>query len=71
MNRSADPIAKRFAPGEAATYFSSEKPGLIVGGEALLAHHRAFGFVPGGRTFCQRSPAEMIRSSGRYEGFFF
>ena len=30
------------------TYFSSEKPGLIVGAEALREHHRGFGFAPGG-----------------------
>lgn len=30
------------------TYFSSEKPGLIVGVEALREHHRGFGFAPGG-----------------------
>jgi hypothetical protein len=30
------------------SYFSSEREGVIRGMEALLEHHRGFGFVPGG-----------------------
>jgi len=33
----------------APTYFSSEVPGRIEGFEAVMAHHRGFGFVPGGK----------------------
>jgi tetratricopeptide (TPR) repeat protein len=39
-----------FVPGSRTTYFSSEKPGRIAGFEALMQHHRGFGFVPGGKT---------------------
>jgi hypothetical protein len=38
------------AAGPRTTYFSSEKPGRIQGFEALMEHHRGFGFVPGGKT---------------------
>jgi ketosteroid isomerase-like protein len=44
-----DMAGKLFVAGDAATYFSSEKPGLIRGFDALLEHHRGFGFVPGGK----------------------
>jgi len=37
-----------FLTNEHATYFSSEKQGLIVGIEAVREHHVGFGFVPGG-----------------------
>ena len=36
------------------TYFSSEKEGVIRGMEALLEHHRGFGFVPGGESRTSR-----------------
>ncbi|MFO7692335.1 MAG: DUF4440 domain-containing protein [Vicinamibacterales bacterium] len=45
-----DLAAALFAPGIAATYYSSEKPGRIEGFDAVMAHHRGFGFVPRGRT---------------------
>jgi ketosteroid isomerase-like protein len=44
-----DLAARLFVPGPASTYFSSETPGRIQGVDALLAHHRGFGFVPGGK----------------------
>ncbi|MBM3311733.1 MAG: nuclear transport factor 2 family protein, partial [Candidatus Aminicenantes bacterium] len=44
-----DSVPALFAPGEEATYFSSEKAGLIAGREALVEHHRSFGFAPGGQ----------------------
>jgi hypothetical protein len=31
------------------SYYSSERPGLIRGIDALREHHRGFGFVPGGK----------------------
>lgn len=31
------------------TYFSSEKPGLICGYQAIVEHHRGFGFVENGK----------------------
>ena len=45
-----DLSAALFVPGPAATYYSSEKPGRIEGFDALMAHHRGFGFVARGRT---------------------
>lgn len=50
-----------FAAGEGTTYFSSEKPGLIIGREALAAHHRSFGFVPGGAAKDSRLWLEAVR----------
>lgn len=38
-----------FTRDPAPTYFSSERPGRIDGTDALAAHHRGFGFVPGGK----------------------
>ena len=38
-----------FARDPAPTYYSSERPGRIEGTDALAAHHRGFGFVPGGK----------------------
>ncbi|MEE8355605.1 MAG: hypothetical protein V3S09_07225 [Candidatus Bathyarchaeia archaeon] len=31
------------------TYFSSEKEGAVIGFDALVEHHRDFGFVEGGK----------------------
>ena len=45
-----DLVRKLFSPVRQTSYFSSEKPGRIQGYEALMAHHRDFGFVPGGKT---------------------
>jgi hypothetical protein len=42
-------VDKLFFDSENATYFSSEKEGLIIGIEALRRHHEGFGFVPGGK----------------------
>ena len=38
-----------FLDNERATYFSSEKQGVIKGFGALMEHHRGFGFVEGGK----------------------
>jgi hypothetical protein len=43
-----DQVDALFLRDARVTYFSSEKPGLIAGIEALREHHRGFGFVPGG-----------------------
>jgi len=43
------------------TYFSSEKAGRIQGFEALVEHHRGFGFVPGGKNADQRLWLEEVR----------
>jgi hypothetical protein len=43
-----DRVDALFIRDARVTYFSSEKPGLIAGIDALREHHRGFGFVPGG-----------------------
>jgi len=40
---------KLFLTDDRPSYFSSEKKGLIRGFNALLEHHKGFGFVPGGK----------------------
>ena len=42
-------VEQIFLPDDRLTYFSSEKEGLLQGLQAVREHHRAFGFVPGGR----------------------
>jgi hypothetical protein len=43
-----DRVDALFIRDARVTYFSSERPGLIAGLEALREHHRGFGFVSGG-----------------------
>lgn len=43
-----DLVPVLFLRDDRLTYFSSEREGLIRGFEAVLEHHRGFGFVPGG-----------------------
>jgi tetratricopeptide (TPR) repeat protein len=54
-----------FASQPAPTYFSSEKPGRIEGRDALAAHHRGFGFVPGGKPSDSRLWIEAITVEAR------
>lgn len=44
-----DQVERLFLTDGRVTYFSSEKPGIVRGAEALRAHHADFGFVPGGK----------------------
>jgi ketosteroid isomerase-like protein len=44
-----DLVMSLFARDPAPTYYSSERPGRIDGTDALVAHHRGFGFGPGGK----------------------
>lgn len=44
-----DQVDRLFVTDASVTYFSSEKPGLIRGIDAVREHHRSFGFVPGGK----------------------
>jgi tetratricopeptide (TPR) repeat protein len=44
-----DLASKLFTTQPPPTYFSSEKPGRIAGVDMLQAHHKGFGFVPGGK----------------------
>ncbi|MGD2142468.1 MAG: hypothetical protein PVH79_03185 [Candidatus Bathyarchaeota archaeon] len=48
-NYNLSEVRKLFIDDERVTYFSSEKEGVIKGIEALVNHHREFGFVPGGK----------------------
>jgi ketosteroid isomerase-like protein len=43
-----DRVDALFVRDARLTYFSSEKPGLMAGIDAVRQHHRGFGFVPGG-----------------------
>lgn len=45
-----DLAGRLFTATRRTTCFSSEKPGRIHGYNALMAHHRDIGFVPGGKT---------------------
>ena len=38
-----------FLDDDRVSYFSSEKEGAVQGIQALIEHHRGFGFVPGGK----------------------
>ena len=43
-----DVVGELFVRDDRLTYFSSEFEGLIRGYDAIVEHHRGFGFVPGG-----------------------
>lgn len=43
-----DRVGELFIADDRLTYFSSEYEGVIRGFQAILDHHRGFGFVPGG-----------------------
>lgn len=43
-----DQVGELFLADDRLTYFSSEFEGVIRGYDAVLEHHRGFGFVPGG-----------------------
>ena len=49
-----DQVAQRFVTDSSVIYFSSETPGVSEGFDRLVAHHRAFGFVPGGKATANR-----------------
>jgi hypothetical protein len=49
-----DEVSQLFLDDPRLTYFSSEKEGVIRGMEALVEHHRGFGFVPGGEERASR-----------------
>jgi hypothetical protein len=42
-------VDELFLHDDRLTYFSSEKEGALIGFDAVLEHHRGFGFVPGGK----------------------
>jgi ketosteroid isomerase-like protein len=43
-------VLRLFLDDDRVTYFSSEKEGAVKGFEALMEHHRGFGFIEGGKT---------------------
>ena len=47
-------VTELFLTDQRVTYFSSEKEGAIKGFDALLEHHKEFGFIPGGREHTNR-----------------
>jgi hypothetical protein len=52
-----------FITDSSVTYFSSEREGLIVGIEAVRAHHEGFGFVHGGRPAQQELWVEDLNTA--------
>ena len=50
-----DQMDKLFMNNDALTYFSSEREGLIRGFDAMVEHHKGFGFVTGG----EKKPAKL------------
>jgi ketosteroid isomerase-like protein len=49
-NYDLNQVPNLFLEDERVTYFSSEKEGAVKGFKALMDHHRAFGFVEGGKS---------------------
>ncbi|MCW4051163.1 MAG: nuclear transport factor 2 family protein [Candidatus Bathyarchaeota archaeon] len=48
-NYNLNRVKELFLIDERVTYFSSEKQGLIKGIDNLVAHHKEFGFIEGGK----------------------
>ena len=42
-------VEQLFLQDDRLTYFSSEKEGALLGFDAVLKHHKGFGFIPGGK----------------------
>lgn len=57
-----DQVGRLFLNDDRLTYFSSEREGVIRGMDALLEHHRGFGFVPGGKDQPNRLWVEGLRA---------
>jgi hypothetical protein len=57
-----DQVRELFLDDERLTYFSSEREGVIRGMDALLEHHRGFGFLPGGDERDSRLWVEGLRA---------
>lgn len=53
-NYDINQVTELFFNDERVTYFSSERTELIKGIKSLLDHHRALGFVPGGKESSNR-----------------
>jgi hypothetical protein len=57
-----DHVDTLFVRDASLTYFSSEKPGLISGIDAVREHHRGFGFVSGGADRGSRLWLESVQA---------
>jgi hypothetical protein len=57
-----DRVDDLFVRDARVTYFSSEKPGLIAGIDAVRQHHRGFGFVPRGSDRGSRLWLETVQA---------
>jgi len=55
-------VHRLFLDDDRLTYFSSEKEGVVRGMDAVLEHHRGFGFVPGGESKPSRLWVEGLRT---------
>jgi hypothetical protein len=59
-----DRVSELFLTDERPTYFSSEREGVIRGFEALMDHHRGFGFLSGGVDQGNRLWIEGLQAQG-------
>ena len=57
-----DQVHRLFLDDQRLTYFSSEREGIIRGMDAVLEHHRGFGFVLGGESKPSRLWVEGLRT---------
>ncbi len=59
-----DRVESLFLDDARLTYFSSETEGLIRGIDAVIEHHKGFGFVPGGKDQPNRLWLEALHQEG-------
>lgn len=62
-------VDELFVTDTTVTYFSSERPGLIRGIDALRAHHVGFGFVKGGKAQTNKLWVEDARARPLGDGY--
>lgn len=58
-------VSRLFVRDERLTYLSSEKEGVLRGFDTIVAHHRGFGFVEGGKP----SPSTLWLDNLEYSEF--
>jgi len=58
-----DEVGELFLDDPGLTYFSSEREGVIRGMDALMDHHRGFGFVSGGEERASRLWVEDLAAA--------
>lgn len=58
-------VENLFLTDSTVTYFSSEKEGLIKGIEAVIEHHKGFGFVEGGKVQPNKLWVEGVHTTVR------